>query len=133
MMATWPVHYGPMGDAAVLDHVKERARSDGLPFGFAAFNGDQVMGTAALAAESFGADGDGPWLIGLAVAPAHRKQGIGAALIAGVADAAKEQGFAKILTTTQATGLFTRQGWAHLRTVEKADRAESWTVLRKAL
>lgn len=120
-----------MGHDIVLDHVVSRARLRGLPFGVVALDAEQVIGTAALAAESFGSDGAGPWLIGLAVAASYRRKGVGTALIAGVTKAARRQGFGEIFTTTQVTGLFVPQGWAPLRTVSDPDSEQSWSVLCK--
>ena len=129
MEATWPEHYGPNGPGFALADVAERHAGPELPWGVVAVADDRVVGTAALAELSFGArPGEGPWLVGLAVAPHMRKQGIGTALVKACrAEAARRGAAAVYATTCNATGLLHRSGWQDLRTVD------GWQVLRTVI
>lgn len=113
--AVWPGWYGPQGPSDAGADLAERNRADGLPLGLVALSAGQVIGAAALAAQSFGAmAGEGPWLVGLAVAPAFRRQGIADRLIA-LAEATARPGAPWLYCTTTTTGLLLRRGWGDLR------------------
>lgn len=119
MQAAWPDWYGPGGTGNALADLQARA-TPGLPQGWVAVIAGQPVGTVAVAQTSYGAQGDGPWLVGLVVDPAHRGQGIGAALI-GCAERV-----GPLLTTTrEAAPLFAARGWTILRDVE-----DGWQVWR---
>lgn len=124
--ATWPHHYGPDGPGFALADVAARHAGPNLPWGVVALRGDRVVGTAALADTSFGAEPDeGPWLVGLAVTPDMRNRGIGTALVEACrAEAARRGDTAIYATTRSATGLMHRNGWQDLRVVG------GWQVLR---
>lgn len=127
--ALWPGWYGPGGQGDALADITARATPGALPLGLIAEAGGEVLGTVALAETSYGAAGDSPWLIGLGVAPKARRQGIGAALIAGAEALARQRGAGALHTTTrEAAGLFTARGWEKLREIE-----EGWAVYRLAL
>lgn len=135
MQDTWPDHYGPGGTGEALADLTARSRATGYPFGIAAYQGDRLLGTGAVTdGTSFGAKTDeGPWLIGLAVAPAVRRQGIGAALVAALEGGARDRGAARIFSTTRtAAGILTRQGWRGLRQVTD-DEGTHWQVFCKSL
>lgn len=114
MEAEWPDWYAVGGKGDARADLVERCRDTGLPRGVVAMEGALVLGGAALASTSFGAEpGEGPWIVGLVVAPAARRQGIGSALVAAL-----EVGTGSIWATTRAAeGLFLRRGWCVLRRI----------------
>jgi GNAT superfamily N-acetyltransferase len=117
----WPDYYGPGGPGVAADDLAARCRRAGLPQGFVAFDAaGTALGTAALSATSHGAaPGERPWLTGLIVAPAHRRQGIGSALVDGATAAARDAGYLTILATTiTAAGLLTRRNWVCVRRMD---------------
>ncbi len=131
MRAAWPDWYGPGGQGEAGADLLDRSREAGLPWGVAALEGDVAVGTAALAATSHGAEpGEGPWLVGLVVAPARRGRGIGSALVAACEAQARAEGRAergargrgragerpRLLATTEAArALLLRRGWTEVR------------------
>ena len=132
MVAAWPGYYTP--DRAAAD-IRARSRPDALPMGLACLDaGGAVIGGVTLAQDSFGQEaGEGPWLVGLVVDAAHRKQGVGAALVAAAEEAAQNRGDTRIWTTTRAAAsLMTQRGWSVERTVTDNDGA-NWQVLSLAL
>lgn len=122
MRAVWPGWYGPGGQGDAEADLRARM-GGGLPLGWVALRAGAAVGTVALAETSHGArPGEGPWLIGLAVSAAQRRQGIASRLVAAVEAHAR----APILTTTQtAAGLLARRGWTDLR-----ETPDGWRVMR---
>jgi predicted N-acetyltransferase YhbS len=130
MEAEWPDWYGPGGRGAALADLRGRTRTEGLPLGFVAREGQTVLGGAALAATSYGAEpGETPWIVGLLVAPEARGRGTGSALVAACEARARAAGASAIFATTgTARGLLQRRGWSVLRNL-----GEGQTVLRLPL
>ena len=128
--AVWPAWYGPDGPGDALSDLTERNRDAGFPMGLVALLGDQPVGVAGLAAQSFGSmAGEGPWLIGLAVDPAFRRRGCGAALVARAEAEMRGQASWLYGTTDAAAGLLTRRGWVDLRRAgEGPDRVYRLTL-----
>ena len=126
----WPEWYGPDGPGDAQADLRERSRWQGMPLGLVALANDRPVGAAGLAALSFGAmAAEGPWLIGLTVAPGFRRQGIGARLIAGIEDAARGPSQWLYCTTKDASGLLLRRGWIDLRRAgEGPDRVYRLTL-----
>lgn len=115
--AVWPAWYGPDGPGDAMADLAERCRHSGWPMGLVLMSDQQLIGAAALGAVSFGAmAGEGPWLIGLAIAPRHRCQGHATLLIARAEAAARAAGAQWLYCTTiAASRLLARRGWADLR------------------
>src|SRR5687767_12778341 len=89
---------------------------DVLPIAWVAYRGDSLLGTAALRPR----DLDGwnhltPWLGGVYVLPAHRRNGVGAALCGRVEDEARGRGYDQIfLFTRDRQSWYRSMGWALL-------------------
>ena len=82
-LAQWPGWYGPLGPGDAGADLAARAQDHGLPFGLVAIVDGQAVGATAFAAGSIPSHRHlPPGLVGLWVAPAFRRQGVGAALIA---------------------------------------------------
>lgn len=118
MTDAWPGWYGPggKGDAAAD---LAAARADAPPIRFVALLEGDPVGTAGLLPRSIASHPHlGPWLGGLAVAPAQRRRGLGDALVAAVEARADALGVATLYGATEtAGGLLTRRGW---RATERA-------------
>ena len=113
MRAAWPDWYGSDGPGDAEADLRDRSRRSGLPFGIVAVSGGRVLGGAALAATSHGAEeGEGPWVVGLLVAPGAQRQGTGSLLVAACEAQARREGFPGVFATTAAAqGLLRRRGW----------------------
>ena len=96
----------------------ERPQSDALPLGLVAKRAGGFVGAIAIAANAITPRQElSPCLIGLWVAPAHRRKGIGPALLRNAIVKAAELGFDIVYNaTTKVPGLFVHAGW------EKIDR-----------
>lgn len=119
----WAPYYGPEGPGDALADLRNSCRRDGMPIAIVALAGDEVVGTAALKAESVGTHPHlTPWLAALLVGEAYRGRGIAERLIAAVEDLAREQAWS-CLYVGSGTGsgtpepALTRRGWEHLETV----------------
>lgn len=78
-----------------------------------AMHDGQPAGTALLARSEIAPVHDvTPWLAGLYVAPAHRRHGVGAALVRAIEDQARQRGHRRLfLYTTDAADYYQRLGW----------------------
>ena len=76
----------------------------------------EVVGSASLLEHDLDSRPDlGPWLASLYVAPAHRHQGLGAALAERVVEEAARLGVPTLyLFTFDRAGYYARLGWRHL-------------------
>lgn len=128
--AVWPAWYGPAGPGDALTDLTERSRDSGLPMGLVALFNNRPVGAAALASLSFGAmAGEGPWLIGLAVDPAFRQQGVATQMVARAETVARGQAAWLYCTTDAAATLLMRRGWTDLRRAgEGPDRVYRLTL-----
>ncbi|GGL81312.1 GNAT family N-acetyltransferase [Wenxinia marina] len=117
MREVWPHWYGPCGPGDAVADLAERARSRGLPVALVALDGSVPIGTVTVGTDSHGArPGEGPWLIGLAVAAPYRGHGLGSALAAAAESAAAHDGAETLYATTAgAKGLLCARGWRELR------------------
>lgn len=130
-VAVWPAWYGPDGPGDALTDLTERNREIGWPLGLVLLSGTGLIGAAALAALSFGAmAGEGPWLVGLAVALPFRRQGHAVRLIAMAEAEARAAGAQWLYCTTDAAAtLLIRRGWTDLRRAgEGPDRVYRLTL-----
>lgn len=133
MEQVWPDHYGTGKVGCALGDLQQRAESN-LPFGIAAMEaGGTAVGGVGVESTSYGANNEeAPWLVGLLVAPAYRRQGIAGLLIEAVETEASRLGIGRLYATvSRAAGLMVRQGWTGLRQVE--DQSEGWTVMTKEI
>jgi GNAT superfamily N-acetyltransferase len=128
--SVWPAWYGPDGPGDAVADLTERSRATGLPLGLIALSAGQAVGAAALSAQSFGAmAGEGPWLIGLAVDPDFRQQGIATQLVARAEAEARITATWLYCTTDAAATLLLRRGWTEQRRAgEGAERVYRLTL-----
>lgn len=113
-VAEWAPHYGAGGPGDAASDLRGCLNRDSLPVAAVALDADDaLLGTAALKEESVGSElGVGPWLAAFLVAPEHRGQGVGTALVAAIEGEAARLGFAELYTATDtAQGLLKRRGW----------------------
>ncbi len=125
--AEWDFWYGSGRRGDARSDLLERSQTYTLPLGLVATRASGFVGAIALAANAIASHPElSPCLIGLWVAPAHRKCGIGTALLAASFVKAGEMGFAHAYSSTAtAPGLFQRAGWREIeRTLFKGD--ELW-------
>ena len=112
--AEWAPWYGPEGPGDAAADLAACSSREALPICLVALGAaDQVLGTAALKAESVGSElGVEPWLAALLVGADHRGRGVGTALIAAIEAEAWRLGFPALYTSTDsAEGLLLRRGW----------------------
>ncbi|MCG8356777.1 MAG: GNAT family N-acetyltransferase [Kiloniellales bacterium] len=109
----WQPWYGPDGPGDAERDLAACGGRDRLPLCLVALDGETPLGTAALKADSVGSElGVGPWLSAFLVDEAHRRRGIGSALVAAIETEAARLGFPAIYTSTgSAAGLLQRRGW----------------------
>ncbi len=93
----WELYYGVAGPGNAESEIKESASRTGLPITLVAILDGNICGTAALKMESVTTYPDYfPWLAGLLVVPAYRRQGIGEQLIVAIELLAKKLGYKEI-------------------------------------
>ena len=90
-----------------------RCHVGSLPTALVAFEGDSVVGTAALKPQDLDIRSHlTPWLGGVFVLPERRRQGIASLLMKRVIAEAQELGLTELyLWTPSAESLYARQGW----------------------
>ena len=95
---------------------KSRLSTKQPPFILLAFEGDVLVGTAALLLTDLDSRKDiGPWLGGVLVKKKYRGSGVASMLIGSVVEEAKALGFKKLyLHTETAQGLYEKLGWTYL-------------------
>ena len=111
---TWEPWYGDDGPGDAEEDLVASCRRDTLPIALVALGEtDEVLGTAALKAESVGSEiGQGPWLAALLVGKAHRGKGVATALIAAIEQEARRLDFDALYTSTDvAERMLRRRGW----------------------
>jgi len=129
MTRTWPGHYGALGHGNAMADVLSRIEEDRAAI---AMNEGRVVGTVAMSDKSFGAKGEGPWLVGLCTAATARGQGVGTALVTWATGNARRGGYSALFTTTQdAVGVLRRLGWDQIRTIK--DETGEWSVWKTDL
>lgn len=133
----WAPWYGPDGPGDAAADLADCCRRDGMPLAVVALRADEVLGTAALRAESVTTHPHlTPWLAALLVGPPHRRRGVAESLIAAIEDRARAQGFDRIHVGTGAgsgtpESALRRRGWAF---VERAPYYVSTvSIFRKLL
>ena len=128
----WPEWYGKRGDA--MHDLRERARTTGLPIGWAAVERGEAIGTVAIAETSIRSHMHlSPWIVGFWVKPSRRNQGIGARLLEAACVHARHARMGCLYAATaQATTLFIREGWS-LIGVGGSDLGGETKILQKHL
>lgn len=93
--------------------LRNHLNRDALPIAWVAHDTNQVVGTAALRTHDLEDRQElTPWLAGVLVLPAFRRQGIGAALCAAVEQFARRLGVQTLyLYTLDQQGLYGALGW----------------------
>lgn len=110
----WPLWYGPGGPGNAHKDIAAARQRDALPLCVVAMGADDtLLGAATLKTDSLGSElGVGPWLAAWLVHPAHRRRGVGTALVAAIEAQAARLGFdALYITTGLADGMLKRRGW----------------------
>ena len=113
-IAEWTPWYGPDGAGDAAADLAACDSRNALPICLVALGPDgELLGTAALKSESVGSElGVGPWLAAFLVGAAHRRQGVGTALVAAIETEARRLGFPAVYTSTDAAErLLQRLGW----------------------
>lgn len=130
----WPEWYGAGGRADPAAEARLRARADGLPLGLLALGeAGEVIGTVALGERSIATHAHlSPWLVGLWVDPAHRRRGLGTALVRAARREAARLGLPALhAATASAERLFLEDGWRRFDVARLPDHpGETVAVLR---
>ncbi|WP_394824530.1 GNAT family N-acetyltransferase [Pendulispora albinea] len=110
--AEWPNWYGPNGEGNAREDLARYAARARLPIGIVGFLGEELVGVAVLRDQSVLAPDLRPWAAAGFVHPAHRRQGIGAKLLAAVEEVARDLGFDRIYCGTETIPAYLqRVGW----------------------
>ncbi len=93
--------------------MRARCRIGSLPTALVAFQGDSVLGTAALKPQHLDIRSHlTPWLGGVFVLPERRGQGIASLLVTRIIAEARELGLTELyLWTPSSESLYARHGW----------------------
>jgi GNAT superfamily N-acetyltransferase len=128
----WEPYYGTQGPGdAEVDLRASMNRSD-LPLCLIALDGEELLGTISLKAESISHPELSPWGAALLVAPKVRGQGVGTFLVAALEEEARRLGFTRIyMSTDAANGIVEARGWSAIDTADSL-RGEV-TVYERAL
>lgn len=131
--AEWPEYYGADGPGDAARDLAAYCGREALPVGMVALLDGQVVGIAALKAESIDAYPQfTPWAAAGLVAPSLRGRGIGAQLIAALEAHAMRIGHRAIYAGTATAGsLMRRMGWEYLDTTPQ--HGVNVAVFRKRL
>jgi GNAT superfamily N-acetyltransferase len=99
---------------ARIARLREACARRPMPAAFVAFTDLELLGSAALVNNDMDTRPNlSPWLAGVFVAPAHRRGGIGAALVGRVVLEARALGHRRIyLYTPSAEGFYSKLGWS---------------------
>ena len=93
--------------------MQARCRIGSLPTALVAFEGDSVLGTAALKPEDLDIRPHlTPWLGGVFVLPEHRGHGVASSLVTRLVTEAQDLGLTELyLWTPSSESLYARHGW----------------------
>jgi GNAT superfamily N-acetyltransferase len=129
----WPSYYGPNGQGDAAFDVRSYASDSTLPVGIVAFRDGELCGVAALKADSVSTRSDlTPWAGAGFVLPSLRRRGIGARLLGGVEQLARELGFARIYcATSTSASLLERNAWRFMERISHV--GELLAIYEKAL
>ncbi len=119
--AEWPAWYGPGGPGKADADLQAFANGQGaLPVGVVALGPQhQPLGLAALKATSVPSHSHlSPWAAAGYVAPAWRRQGVGALLLKALLSEASRLGYQTVYCATSTSeSLLVRQGWSLMESV----------------
>jgi GNAT superfamily N-acetyltransferase len=109
----WASYYGAGGVGNAAADLRGYANTEALPVGIVAFCNQQLCGVAALKADSIASRSAlGPWAGAGFVHPSFRRRGVGARLLAGIEDIARELGYQSIYcATSTSASLLERNAW----------------------
>lgn len=97
----WAPYYGPDGPGDATADLLESCNREKLPIAMVAILDNEVVGTAALKAESVSTHKHlTPWLAALLVSSEFRRRGVARCLIAAIEDKARDLGFQVIYVGT---------------------------------
>ena len=114
--AEWDFWYGSGGKGNAKTDLVARSNAQAMPIGFVALEDGIAVGAVALVANAIAPRPElSPCLVGLWVAPEHRRRGVATALLAAsVAKAAALKYRVAYVATTNAQALFERTGWTEI-------------------
>jgi GNAT superfamily N-acetyltransferase len=113
----WELYYGEQGPGDARSDLESRCNRGRLPVGFVAVEGDRILGTAAL--DNDAATGKTPSVVGLLVAPDHRRRGIASVLLEFAEGLGRDLGYDELFMSTTILGEFVqRRGWQEEGPVE---------------
>lgn len=96
-----------------IEKMRVHLQDDAVPATYVALSGDTLLGSAALVHSDMDSNPQlGPWLASVFVAPAFRRQGVGAALVEHVVAQAKDSGISVLyLFTPNQAQFYQGLGW----------------------
>jgi GNAT superfamily N-acetyltransferase len=117
--AQWPAYYAERMRADITQDFYSEANRTGIPVRLVAFSDGELAGTITLREQALWDFPEyHPGLGGLLVVERHRSQGIGTELVKAGMQVAREQGYARIFTTTAtANGILERLGWQRVQAI----------------
>jgi GNAT superfamily N-acetyltransferase len=116
----WESYYGPDGPGDAESDLLWYSNRSTLPVGLIALRGDDLCGIAALKPESISTHPHlAPWAAAGLVRRDYRRQGIGAQLLNGLEDVARDLGYERIYCGTATAGsLMVRSGWEFMERLQ---------------
>jgi RimJ/RimL family protein N-acetyltransferase len=117
--AEWPAYYAGQTQADVEQVFRSEAAREGLPLRLIAFESGEPAGTIVLRELALDSLPEfRPGLGGLYVVETHRGQRIATELVQAGMNAARDQGYGIIYTTTaDAGGILKRLGWRQIKAI----------------
>ena len=116
----WDPYYGEQGPGDARTDLESRCNRGRLPVGLVAIEDDRILGTAALDHDA--ATGKTPSVVGLLVAPEHRRKGVANRLLDFAECLAGDLGYEELFMSTTVLGeLARRRGWQEQSDVEFLD------------
>jgi GNAT superfamily N-acetyltransferase len=128
----WLRHEPGVTLAQVEDKFRAHCQRDAIPLTILALDEAQTpLGTASLYTEDMATHPHlSPWLAAVYVAPAYRRRGVGAQLVARIEQIAADLGIAQLyLFTPDQVPFYTRLGWASHE--QSTYRNHSVTIMTK--
>jgi GNAT superfamily N-acetyltransferase len=108
---------------AVRKAIEERTNVGSLPLAIVALHNGQAVGTATIKLQDLDCRPQlTPWLAGVMVAPAFRRQGVATALIERIVEEARRLGLPRLYLWTPASEqMYARRGWSRLERLQYFD------------
>ena len=129
----WGLILGETNLDTRIKKLRAHLNRDELPIAWVAHSDGQLLGTASLRPHDLEGRKDlTPWLGGVFVGPAFRRQGIGEMLCSAVEDAARARGIETLyLFTLDRQAWYSRMGWAVIDSCVWCGRAGE--IMRKRI